>query len=341
MAPGRGGASASGKRRRTDVACRVHADSEEEESVSPRDKNVVGERLLRRPSAVLPALAQKTRLNDGRLMPLVGLGVYRVPRGRNCYNAVKWALERGYRLIDTAAMYQNEGDVGRALRDSAVPRDEVWITTKILPRDHGRERARDAGLRSLKTLGLDYVDLLLIHSPTGGKVVETWDALHALRQAGHARSIGVSNFGPQHLAALEAHRPESPAAVNQIEMHPLVYTERQETIAACRRSGILLQAYGSLFSGSSRHLRSRQVQLPAKMHGKTAALVLLRWALQLGFAIIPKSSRHERVRENADLDGFALSDVEMDALCGMSGDLGEYWNPLTSKVDLGDVRRRG
>eukprot|EP00971_Amphidinium_carterae_P054540 1074552-Amphidinium_carterae.1 len=168
------------------------------------------------------ALSGRFTLSDGQVMPLVGLGVYRVKTsGDVCYQAVRSALERGYRLIDTAAMYGNEQEVGRAIRDSGIPRSEIFVTTKIKPQDHGRGRTRKAGLQSHHSLGIVYVDLLLMHSPTGGKILETWDDMCALRTEGLVRSVGVSNFGVQHLDALAKYRPESMPVVNQIEMHPL------------------------------------------------------------------------------------------------------------------------
>eukprot|EP01062_Namystynia_karyoxenos_P074458 TRINITY_DN71344_c0_g1_i1.p1 TRINITY_DN71344_c0_g1~~TRINITY_DN71344_c0_g1_i1.p1 ORF type:complete len:350 (+),score=117.35 TRINITY_DN71344_c0_g1_i1:116-1051(+) len=284
-------------------------------------------------------LGQNFRLNDGREMPMLGLGVYRVEPGEEAYNAVRWALEAGYRLIDTAAMYRNEADVGRAVRDSGVPRDAVWVTTKVLPADHGMRNALAAARRSNEVLGLGYIDLLLIHSPTGGKIVETWRALGAAREQGIARSIGVSNFNTHHLEALATHAPGLVPAVNQLEMHPLVFRERRPVIELCRKAGILLQAYGSLFSGQQRYLSRPEVAHPAAAHGRSPAQILLRWALQEGFAIIPKSTRRERISANAQLDGFTLTPAEMGALGQMSGRLREYWNPLTAKVDLGSLRR--
>jgi len=279
------------------------------------------------------AIATKFRLNDGRSMPMFGLGVYRVPR-EDCYEAVRSALERGYRLVDTAAMYGNEVEVGRAIRDSGLRRDDVWVTSKILPRDHGRHRTRRAVQQTVDNLGLGTVDLMLIHSPTGGKLLETWDALCALRDEGVVGSVGVSNFGVEHLEALEHKRPEAPPAVNQIELHPLIIDERRDVIVCCSRLGVLVQAYGSIFSGQARYLERRVVQQAALAHHRTAAQVLLKWALQQGIAVIPKSTNPDRISENAALDGFELSQGEMMNLSAMRGKLGEYWNPLQSDVEL-------
>uniref|UniRef100_A0A7S4T4W1 NADP-dependent oxidoreductase domain-containing protein n=1 Tax=Alexandrium monilatum TaxID=311494 RepID=A0A7S4T4W1_9DINO len=295
-----------------------------------------GEDALRPPDG----MASTYRLNDGREMPRLGFGVYRVPKGERCYRAVSAALAEGYRLVDTARLYGNEADVGRAVRESGVPREAVFVTTKVQDSDHGFREALAAGRRSVERIGLGYVDLLLIHSPgrKRGRIVETYDALLALQRQGLVRSVGVSNFGLAHLEALEkAGRPLP--AVNQIEMHPLAYAEpaRQDVLRYCAERGILITAYGSVFSGHRDKLGLKPLAKMAKVHSKSPAQVLLRWALQKGFQVIPKSVHSERIRENAALFDFSLSADEVAALDGMEGDLDEYWNPLGWPVDLGDV----
>eukprot|EP00434_Breviolum_minutum_P001329 symbB.v1.2.001170.t1/scaffold60.1/size581591/10 len=285
-------------------------------------------------SMARPKMFPNMQLLDGRRMPSFGLGVYRSPPGAETYNAVKWALELGYRLVDTAALYNNEESVGEAIRDSGVPREDVWVTTKLWDSDHGYEAAMSACQKSLKKLGLGYIDLYLIHSPNTGKLVETWDAFVKLQGQGLVKSIGVSNFGVQHLEALKASGRPLPV-VNQIEMHPLIYQERKPVIEYCEANGIQITAYGSIFGGDTKQLQRREVlQVQAAHPGASAAQLLLRWALQKGFQIIPKSVHQERLQENMNLFDLELSAVEMETLSKMKGQLGQYWNPLKSKDAL-------
>jgi|EP00927_Polykrikos_kofoidii_P022931 diketogulonate reductase-like aldo/keto reductase len=280
---------------------------------------------------------ETVELIDGQRMPLFGLGVYRTRPGSETYNSVRGALDLGYRLVDSAAMYKNERSVGEAIRDSGVPREEIWVTTKLNEPDHGYEETLMAFRASLKELALDYIDLYLVHSPFQGKLVETWDAMIELQKQGLIRSIGVSNYNVSHIEVLRANGRPLPA-VNQIEMHPMIFAERQPIIQYCRKNRILIQAYGSVFSGHQNLLESRPVQAVTQRHGKTPAQVLLRWGLQQGFAVIPKSVRKERLEENMNLFDFSLSDQDFKELTAMEGGkLREYWNPLNAKVDTGRV----
>mmetsp|Transcript_5798 Transcript_5798/g.17127 ORF Transcript_5798/g.17127 Transcript_5798/m.17127 type:complete len:357 (-) Transcript_5798:122-1192(-) len=289
------------------------------------------------------------RLNDGRYIPVIGFGTAQIPPGRWTYKAVKTALEAGYRMFDTAAMYGNEADVGRAIRDSRIPRSEVFVTTKIFNDAHGNAPALAAGRRSNMTLGLGYIDMLLIHSPLGvvpghGKIVETYDALLDLQREGVTRSVGVSNFGIHHIRALAAFCRPAPA-VNQIELHPLIYQDRAELVERCRNSSILVQAFGSLFSGH-RELLSL-VNDTANFYAKTPAQLLLRWALDQGFQVIPKSVHMVRQKENLDVFDFALDHEDIEALNKLvapnqhavseTGSLSDYYDPLNSREDMGDV----
>eukprot|EP00747_Dinoflagellata_sp_TGD_P100858 gnl/TRDRNA2_/TRDRNA2_168162_c1_seq1.p1 gnl/TRDRNA2_/TRDRNA2_168162_c1~~gnl/TRDRNA2_/TRDRNA2_168162_c1_seq1.p1 ORF type:complete len:279 (+),score=62.08 gnl/TRDRNA2_/TRDRNA2_168162_c1_seq1:35-838(+) len=261
--------------------------------------------------------------------------------GEETYNAVKWALELGYRMIDTAKMYRNEADVGRAIRDSGIPRSEIWVSTKLVPRDHGYEKTLRAAKQSLKDLGLDYIDLYIIHAPVGGKIVETWDAMLAAQSEGVVRSIGVSNFGIAHLEALEAHKRPYPT-VNQIEMHPFVYKERSDLLDWCQQRGVLVQAYGSMFFGRDHALNDSILASVVSEHpGKSKQQVLLRWGLQMGFQLIPKSVKRERIEANMKIFDFELTDAQMAALSRMQGQLGAYWNPLVEPVDLGKTTHGG
>lgn len=274
-------------------------------------------------------------LLDGNKMPVFGLGVYRSRPGKETFDAVAQALDVGYRLIDTAAMYGNEQSVGEAIRSSGLARKDVWITTKLRGGDHGYESAIEACRASLQRLEVGYLDLYLIHSPNGGKLLETWDALVELQRRGLVRSIGVSNYGVKHFEMLRSNGRPVPT-VNQIEMHPLVYQERKNLIDYCQQHGIIVEAYGSIFSGQTQWLKDRTVSGVCASHpGKTAAQVLLRWALQHGFQIIPKSVHKTRLEENMGVFDFELTGDEMDALNRMRGNLGQYWNPLDAPLHTG------
>jgi diketogulonate reductase-like aldo/keto reductase len=247
-------------------------------------------------------------LGDGNEIPLLGLGVWQVPDGPECVDAVRWALELGYRHIDTAQAYVNERSVGQGLRESGVPREEVFLTTKFFPsrRDPVAEVER-----SLERLGVDYVDLYIIHWPAGGPTW-AWPGMEAAREAGYARSIGVSNFSVDELRQL-LETATVPPVVDQVQFSPYEY--RRSLLDECRRSGIALEAYSTL--GTGRHLASDTVARIARRHGRTPAQVLLRWCIQRGIPVIPKSTHRERIAENAELFNFALSDrdlAELDAL---------------------------
>jgi diketogulonate reductase-like aldo/keto reductase len=228
-----------------------------------------------------------------------------VPDGGSCENAVRWALELGYRHIDTAQAYGNEASVGKALRDSGVPRDEVFITTKFNP---GRRDPVAEAEQSLRRLGVDQVDLYLVHWPQRGPVW-AWAGMEQARERGLARSIGVSNFSVRDLEQVTAAGSVGPA-VNQIQFSALEY--RRELLAACQRQGIVAEAYSPL--GTGRHLRDKQVTAIAEQAGRTPAQVLLRWCLQHGVPVIPKSTHRERIAENAQIFDFTLSERDMAAL---------------------------
>ena len=244
-------------------------------------------------------------LADGNEIPLLGLGVWQVPNGPECENAVRWALELGYRHIDTAQAYGNEESVGRALRDSGVPREDVFITTKFFP---GREDPDAEAQRSLERLGVDYVDLYIIHWPQGGPTW-AWPGMQRAQAGGAARSIGVSNFSVGELDALLA-VAETPPVVDQVQFSPFKY--RRTLLEACEGRNVTLEAYSPL--GTGRHLGNRRVKKIAKRAGRTPAQVLLRWCLQRDLVVIPKSTHRERIEENAQVFDFTLSDEDMAAL---------------------------
>jgi 2,5-diketo-D-gluconate reductase A len=248
------------------------------------------------------------RLNDGHAIPQLGYGVFQVPP-EDTEHVTTLALEAGYRHIDTAAAYDNEEGVGRAIRASGLSRDEVYVTTKLWNHSHGRDEAPRALNASLRRLGLDYVDLYLIHWPSPGqdRYVETWQAFEELRDAGRTRSIGVSNFTIDHLERL-AHEATTTPAVNQVEVHPRF--QQTELRAYHREHGIVTEAWSPLGQGGE-ILQDSTIGAIANNHGKTPAQVILRWHLQIGNVTFPKSVTPERIRENIDVFDVELTDEEI------------------------------
>jgi 2,5-diketo-D-gluconate reductase A len=251
-------------------------------------------------------------LADGNQIPALGLGVWQVPDGPECVNAVRWALEAGYRHIDTAQAYGNEESVGRALRDSGVARHEVYITTKFFP--GGKDPVAEAE-HSLKRLGVDQVDLYLVHWPQGGPTW-AWTGMERAHEQGHARSIGVSNFNIGELQAL-LEVATVPPTVNQVQLSPFEY--RRALVEGCQHRDVVVEAYSPL--GTGKHLSNRAVKVVAQRVGRTPAQVLLRWCLQHGLVALPKSTHRERIEANAQIFDFALSDQDMADLeaCDKTG----------------------
>ena len=262
------------------------------------------------------------RLNTGAEIPQVGLGVWQSPRGAATRNAVLAALRFGYRHVDTARAYGNEADVGAAVRESGVPRPEVFVTTKLWNDDQGYDDALRAFDASLARLGLDYVDLYLIHWPVPGKRLESWRALERLFDEKRARAIGVSNFLEPHLRELLGAAKHVPA-VNQIELTP--FLQRRETREICRKHGIVVEAYSPLTHGH--RLNDPVVAGVARRVGRTAAQVLLRWGVQHGHVILPKSTRPERIVENGKVFDFVLDADAMAELDALEEGLATGWNP--------------
>ena len=248
---------------------------------------------------------RETKLADGAQLPLLGLGVWQMRNRRECVDAVRWALELGYRHIDTAQAYGNEESVGQGLRESGVPRHEVFVTTKFNPT---REDPVAEAERSLERLGLDRVDLYIVHSPRGGPTW-AWPGMERAHELGYARSVGVSNFDASEVREVVA-AASTPPVVNQIQFSPYEY--RKGLLEACRANGIVLEAYSPL--GTGRHLAGATVAEIAKRHGHTPAQVLLRWCIQRDVPVIPKSTHRERIEENAQIFDFELSDEDMAAL---------------------------
>jgi diketogulonate reductase-like aldo/keto reductase len=245
------------------------------------------------------------KLADGTEIPLLGLGVWQVPDGPECENAVRWALEAGYRHVDTAQAYGNEASVGRALRDSGVPRDDVFITTKFSP---GHKDPEAEAQRSLERLGVEFVDLYIIHWPQGGPTW-AWDGMQRAQQSGYARSIGVSNFSVAELDELLA-VADTPPAVDQVQFSPFEF--RRRLLEACEERGVVIEAYSPL--GTGRHLGDEAVAEIAERLGRTPAQVLIRWALQRNLVVLPKSTHETRIEENGQVFDFTLSDADVAAL---------------------------
>jgi len=266
-----------------------------------------------------------TELNNGVLIPRLGLGVYQSPPGHTTQKAVEYALKIGYRHIDTAMIYNNESDVGAALRKSGIRREELFVTTKLWNSDHGYEKALKACDNSLKRLGLKYLDLYLIHWPVPEIRNESWDALSQLLKDGKCRSIGVSNYTIQHLAELLEDADVVPM-VNQVEFSPFLY--QKQLLDYCEQHKIQLEAYSPLTQGVKlNHLAIQQI---ARKHDKTPAQVLLRWSLQHNLVAIPKSVREERIKENSQVFDYNLTNEDMRILDSLNENFRNSWDPTSA-----------
>lgn len=261
------------------------------------------------PKKVIPELI----LTDGTLIPQLGFGLYKVPAAET-YRVVSEALEVGYRHFDTAALYGNEQEVGAAIRDSGIPREDIYVTTKLWNTSHGREEARDAFYASLERLDFDYVDLYLIHwpQPAVNKYRETWETMIELRNAGQIRSIGVSNFTDETLHDLVRNTSATPS-VNQIELHPEFSQVDMRTVH--RSLGVRTAAWSPL--GRGKVLNADVLQEIANKYGKTPAQVVIRWHIQLSNVVIPKTTHRDRMEENFDVFDFLLDDEDMEKITNM------------------------
>lgn len=251
------------------------------------------------------SLQSCTMLHNGIRMPWLGLGVWKMDNDAQVVSAVRTALDAGYRSIDTAAIYRNEAGVGQAIREGGVPRSELFVTTKIWNEDQGYDKTLAAYDASLERLGLDHVDLLLIHWPGTDKFVDTWRAFEKLYADGRVRAVGVSNFNIRHLEELKRHSDLVPM-VNQVEFHPLL--SQRELRSYCQENRIQLEAWSPLMQGNLDHEALRSI---GAKHGKSPAQVVLRWDIQHGVVTIPKSVTPARIAENANVFDFELSADEM------------------------------
>jgi len=261
-------------------------------------------------------LDSRAVLNNGVEIPLLGLGVYQSPPGQTTENAVRYALMIGYRLIDTAQLYGNEEDVGRALRKSGVSRDDVFITTKVWNSDQGYESTLQACNKSLQRLGLSYLDLYLIHWPVLGMSEETWKAMVRLLREQKTRAIGVSNYDIDDLSQLMKSSDVLPA-VDQVEFHPFLYQER--LLRFREKNGIQMEAYSPLTRGM--RISHPTIVAVANKYRKTPAQVLIRWSLQHGLVVIPKSVHEERILENSKVFDFELEPEDMEHLNSLNENL--------------------
>lgn len=253
------------------------------------------------------SITSRMPLSDGHSIPVLGLGVWQIPDGQPVIDAVHWAFEAGIRHIDTARLYRNEQGVGEAIRTAGIPRDEIWVTTKLFPFE--ALWAERALLASLKRLKLDYVDLYLVHFPPPGRLLATWRKLEKFAQRGLARSIGVSNYSLDHLnKTLQVARLKP--TVNQIHLSPFHYS--RELAESCKALGVSVEAYSPLARATK--MDDEVLSSIALAHRKTPAQVLIRWSLQQGFVVIPKSADKDRIASNAQVFDFSLTPDEMERL---------------------------
>jgi methylglyoxal/glyoxal reductase len=274
----------------------------------------------------MTSVCQWPPLHNGVEMPWLGLGVFLVKDGEEVVNSVKAALEVGYRSIDTAAAYKNEEGVGKAIAESNVPREELFITTKVWNSDQGYEATLAAFDVSMKKLGLDYLDLYLIHwpLPSQGKFLDTWKALEQLYKDGRVRAIGVSNFKVHHLEEIIANSEIVPM-VNQVEYHPRF--NQRELHDFCKKHGIQLEAWSPLMQGGL--LEEPILVELAKKYNKSPAQIIIRWDIQTGVVTIPKSVKPHRIAENKDVFDFELSEEDMDKISALNQDQRMFADPDT------------
>jgi methylglyoxal/glyoxal reductase len=263
----------------------------------------------------IKSLQDTTVLHNGVKMPWFGLGVFKVEEGQEVVNSVKWAIEAGYKSIDTAAIYRNEEGVGQAIKESGVAREELFITTKVWNKSQGYETTLEAFDESMEKLGLEYLDLYLVHWPVKGKYKETWRALEKLYKDGRVKAIGVSNFHIHHLEDILADCEVKPM-VNQVEYHPRL--AQKELLAFCKENNIQMEAWSPLMQGEL--LEEPTLLELSEKYGKSTAQIILRWDLQNGVVTIPKSIKQHRIIENADIFDFELSAEDMARIDGLNED---------------------
>ena len=282
--------------------------------------------------ATKPRAMKEVRLNNGVMMPAIGFGVYQIPAA-DTERTVSEALETGYRMIDTAASYFNEEQVGNAIRHSALKREEVFVATKLWVQDYEYDDALRAFDKSAKLLGLDYIDLYMLHKPYGNYYA-AWRAAERLYKEGRIRAIGVTSFSSERLQALFLHNEVKPA-VNQLETHP--FFQQQAANSFLAQEGIQHEAWAPFAEGQNDIWNNAVLKAVAAKHGRTVGQVVLRWLNQRGVVVIPKTVHKERMAENLDIFGFTLSEQEMNAIAGL--DTGR--SPIYDDMDLATTKYIG
>lgn len=280
---------------------------------------------------------QKVVLNNGVEMPILGFGVFQITDTEECERSVYEAIQTGYRLIDTAASYENEEEVGKAIKRSGVAREELFVTTKLWIQDAGYESAKKAFERSLKRLQLEYLDLYLIHQPFGD-VYGSWRAMEALYREGRIKAIGVSNFQPDRIMDLIVHNQVVPA-VNQIETHP--FNQQIETQKFLQENKVQLESWGPFAEGRNNIFENELLRSIAGKYNKTVAQTILRWLTQRGIVAIPKSVRKERIIENFNIFDFELSQEDMDAIVTLDTKVSSFFDHRDPNMvkRLGEAKR--
>ena len=269
-------------------------------------------------------VASTVPLQHGGPIPILGLGVYLISKGHPAEQAVRWAVEAGYRHVDTASLYGNEQSVGLALSSSGLNREDYFVTTKLWNSDHGYDKTLRAFDASLSRLGLEYVDLYLVHWPVRRLRLQSWKAVEEIFASGRARAIGVSNYVVRHLEELLANC-RIPPAVNQLELHPYNYLSRLDTVTFCREQRIAIEAYSPLTHGE--RLNDPRLAAIARKYGKSPAQLLIRLGLQQGFIELPKSTHRDRIRENAQVFDFEITPGDMRTLDELDEALATDWDP--------------
>lgn len=280
---------------------------------------------------------QKVVLNNGVEMPILGFGVFQITDPEECERSVYEAIQTGYRLIDTAASYENEEEVGKAIKRSGVAREALFVTTKLWIQDAGYESAKKAFERSLKRLQLEYLDLYLIHQPFGD-VYGSWRAMEELYREGRIRAIGVSNFQPDRIMDLIVHNQVVPA-VNQIETHP--FNQQIETQKFLEENKVQIESWGPFAEGKNNIFTNELLHSIAEKYNKTIAQTILRWLTQRGVVVIPKSVRKERIIENFNIFDFELSQEDMDAIVALDMKVSSFFDHRdpTMVKRLGEAKR--
>lgn len=268
------------------------------------------------------SIDSRVKLNNNVEMPCLGLGIYLAGSGKEAQNAIQYSLKEGYRLIDTAKIYGNERDVGIAIMESKIPREEIFVTTKLWNSDHGYDKTLKAFDESLKKLDLDYIDLYLIHWPVENVRKESWRAMEKIYFNGRCRAIGVSNYTISHLAELLDCADVVPT-VNQVEFSPFLYQE--DLLDFCHSQNIKLEAYSPLTRGKK--FKHPTIQAISKKYSKTPAQILLRWALQHDVIVIPKSVNKNRIKDNANIFDFSILRDDMKVLNSLNEDFRVSWDP--------------